>query len=128
MMLRRSSVILPATLAWLLSASPAWTHSSPATPTAPEIETFVRSDWPYFSNRIRAEDALAVEPKRLISVPHTLCEPGYDGRFFECATLVVYELPSGRSRSSLVRHDVERDEEGLLHTAIVTRDRPIRLK
>lgn len=128
MMLRRSSVILPATLAWLLSASPASTHSSPITPTVSEMETFVRSEWPYFSNRIRTQDALAVEPKRLTSVPHTLCEPGYDGRFFECATLLVYELPSGRSRSSLVRHDVERDGEGLLHTAIVIRERSIPLK
>lgn len=123
-MSRRSSVILPATLGWLLITFPAWPHSYPVTPTVSEIETIVRTDWSYFSKRIRAEDALPVEPERMTSVPHTLCTLGYDGRFFECATLVVYELSSGRFRSSLVRHDVERDGEGLLHTAIVIRERP----
>jgi len=126
-MSRRSSVVLPATLAWLLSVSPASSHS-PDDPTVFEMETFVRSDWPYFSNRIRTEDTIAEEPKRLTSVPHTLCQRGYDVRFFECATLIVYELPNGRSRSSLVRHDVERDGAGLLRTAIVIRERPIPMK
>jgi hypothetical protein len=57
----------------------------------------------------------------MISVPHTLCSRGYDGRFFKCATLIVYEMCNGRSRSSMVRHDVERDVEGRLQTAIVNR-------
>jgi hypothetical protein len=56
----------------------------------------------------------------MISVPHILCSRGYDGLFFKCVTLIVYEMPNGRSRSSLVRHEVERDVEGRLQTAIVT--------
>lgn len=129
-MVRCFRLILSILLAWLLSGAPAWAQANRALqfragPTVAEIETFVRSEWPYFSNRIRTEDALAVEPKRMVSMPHTLCALGYDGRFFECATLVVYQSPSGRPRSSLVRHDVERDDDGRLHTAIVISERPI---
>ena len=97
----------------------------PAEITSVEMEAFVRSAWPYFSSLIRTHDALEIEPKRVISVPHILCALGYDGRFFECATLVIYELSGGQSRSSLVRHDVERDSEGRLNTAIVIRERPL---
>jgi hypothetical protein len=124
-MLRRLPLLLTAIFAWALSVAPAWAQpkgelQSGVAPTVSEIESFVRREWRYFSNRIRTDDALALEPKRMISVPHILCSRGYDRLFFKCATLIVYEMPNGRSRSSLVRHEVERDVEGRLQTAIVT--------
>lgn len=116
-------------LAWQLSGFQASAQTNGAlqaeaaptevAPTVAEMETFVRREWPYFRNAIKIMDVLAVEPKRVIGVPHTLCALGYDGHFFECATLVVYELPSGRPRSSLVRHYVERDDKGRLQGAVV---------
>ena len=121
-------LFLCAVTASQFSASPASAHAPPATPTVSEMETLVRSEWPYFRNRIRTDDGLAAEPERLTSVPHTLCQPAYDGHFFECATLVLYELPSGRTRSSLVRHNVERDGTGRLQTAIVISERPLQPK
>jgi len=113
---------------YAVSAEPYGSPEAKAVPTSAEMEEYVRGAWLYLSTRIRTEDELAVTPARVINVPHTLCHPGYDGQFFECATLVVYELPNGHLRSSLVRHDVERDGKGRLQGAIVLRETKVPFK
>ncbi len=111
--------------AWLLAAPAAQADvpSRPAVfapPTIPEMQQFVAAHWAYFQDRIVEQDKTDQRPARLVEVPHTLCYLGYRDRHFNCATLVVWELPNGFARSTLVHHWVRREDDGGLGLALVT--------
>lgn len=92
-------------------------------PLSAELEVLIRSSWPWFASLIRRQDGLSVAPSQFKGLPQALCRSEMKGTY-ECVSLVEYELPTGIKRSSLLRHHVNRDDQGRLSDAIVIREMP----
>lgn len=92
-------------------------------PTPMELQALVRTSWDSFSRVIYSQDRLVDPPTRLIGLPQALCRKDI-AETYECASLVEYELSNGIRRSALLRHNVERNEQGKLVDVIVFRETP----
>jgi hypothetical protein len=94
----------------------------PDPPSESELELIVRHHWSHYAVSIRRQDGLNFTPSVFRSLPQAICRNVW-AEHFECVSLIEYDLPSGIKRSSLVRQQVRRDDQGRLAETIVIREK-----
>jgi hypothetical protein len=104
--------------------TPSQTQLIEDVPSPAELQVLVRGSWPSFAALIRRQDGLSVTPNQFKGLSQALCRRSEMKGAYECVSLVEYELPTGIKRSSLLRHNVDRDDKGRLSDVIVIREMP----
>lgn len=108
-----SRTVLLCAMLVLLPSSASAVVGSP--PTVSELKRLVEDNWPSFSRIIQKQDRLNDVPDQLIDLPQTLCRIEQPATY-ECVSLVDYRLANGNQRSSLLRHNVSRNAQGVFWT------------